>query len=449
MQTPTVYDEDLRGLFSDDPKHRRQESAVAFLRRHRSEIRRLVANWTGQYEYCLDLVFKEMIARARHLKLKAVGSERALAVDFAILLTVRVIAERLLGASLDRGMTSRRILALMHADLVPPDDLSGVPEERLRQFKTELDVVTTLRESGHELMTLGVDEELKPIRDAVRSFKPYVAFNLLESFRYLRELDHNVVSYLELLGCRYTGCNPRGLVIARDKALSKKILAYHRIKAPRFAVFPKNRKRRAPRKLEYPMIVKSLNSESSTGISQASLVRTEEKMLDRVEFIHDSVGTDAIVEEYIEGREIYAAVLGNQRVQVMPTWELTFENKPEDAPLIMTEAAKFDVGYQERWGVVQGPANLGDALEERVRRVTRRIYRALCLSGYARIDFRLRGDDELFFLEANPNPEIAKSEEYASAAATVGYDYSSLLEKIVSLGRRWSPTDSTAVTAVP
>ncbi len=331
-------------------------------------------------------------------------------------------------------MKRLRILALMHPTLVPPDTLEGRAPAEINSWKTEYDIVSTLRGLGHDVRPLGVYDELAPIRAAIEDWKPHVVFNLLEEFQGQVVFDHHLVSYLELLGVPYTGCRPRGLVIARDKALSKKIALYHRIRAPGFAVFPTGRKGRRPARLAYPLIVKSLTEHASLGISQNSLVESDEELAKRVAFIHDRLATDAIVEEYIEGRELYVAVLGNRRLQALPVWELTFESLPATHAAIATERVKHDLKYQERWGIRQGPAGLPPALEQQIHHTAKRIYRALELDGYARIDFRLTADGRFYFLEGNPNPEIAESEEFAQSALAAGLPYPRLLERIVRLG---------------
>ena len=332
-------------------------------------------------------------------------------------------------------MKSVRVLALMHPTLVPPDSLDGHSEKEINEWKTEYDVVSTLRRLGHEVRALGVQYELAPIREAVEEWKPDVVFNLLEEFHGETTYDQNVVSYLELLRVPYTGCNPRGMVIARGKALSKKLLAYHRIRVPGFAVFPRGRKVRRPPRLGYPLIVKSLIEHASVGIARASLVDSDEKLAERVAFVHSRIGTDAIAEQYIEGRELYVGVLGNTRLKVLPTWELEFRNRVSGTPFIATERAKHNLEYQEKWGVVQGPAgNLPPAVVAQVPRITKRIYRTLELDGYARIDYRLGEDGALYFLEANPNPEIAEREEFAQAALHAGIAYPELLERLLRLG---------------
>ncbi|HSR14563.1 MAG TPA: hypothetical protein VLL51_02345 [Gemmatimonadales bacterium] len=332
-------------------------------------------------------------------------------------------------------MKPRRVLALMHPSLVPPDSIEGVPEKEINVWKTEYDVVSTLRRLGHEVRPLGVQFELNPIRQAVEEWQPHVVFNLLEEFHGETTFDQNVASYLELLRVAYTGCNPRGMVIARGKALSKKLLAYHRIRVPAFAVYPRGRKVRRPAHLRFPVIVKSLIEHASVGIARASVVDSDEKLAERVAFVHERIGTDAIAEQYIDGRELYVGVIGNTRLTVLPTWELEFGNVPPNTPLIATERVKHSLEYQDRWKILQGPAKeLPPEVVKQIPNLTRRIFRTLELDGYARIDYRLSPAGELYFLEANPNPEIAEREEFAQAAVHAGIPYPELLERILRLG---------------
>jgi len=332
-------------------------------------------------------------------------------------------------------MKKLRILVLMHPDLMPPESSKGHTREEMNVWKTEYDVVTTLRESGHETKPLGVQDELKPIRDEVESFKPHVVFNLLEQFHGDPTYDQNVASYLELLRIPYTGCNPRGLMLARGKDLSKQLMAYHRIPVPNFAVFPINRKVKRPARLSLPLIVKSVSEDASYGIAQASVVDSDDKLAERVTFIHERIGTAAIAEQFIEGREIYVGVLGNDRLRVLPIWELEFGDMPEGANRIATEKIKHDPEYQKKVGIEHGPAkNLTAELRDRIAKLAKRICRTLDLDGYARIDFRLSADGTPYYIEANPNPEIAQIEEFAQAARHDGLAYPDLINRIVALG---------------
>ncbi len=332
-------------------------------------------------------------------------------------------------------MKPLRILVLMHPDFMPPESSKGYSEAEINVWKTEYDVCSTLRALKHEVNALGVQEELRPIRDAVDSWKPDIVFNLLEQFHGEAIYDQNVASYLELIRVPYTGCNPRGMMLARGKDLSKKLLHYHRIPAPPFAVFPVGKKMKRPARLELPLIVKSVSEDASLGISQASVVETDEKLKERVQFIHEQIGTGALVEQYIEGREIYVGVLGNDRLRVLPVWELDFGSLPESSHRIATEKVKHDVGYQDKRGIRHGPAkDLSPTVRARIERIAKRVYRTLDLDGYARIDFRLSADNVPYYIEANPNPEIAKEEEFAHSAAHAKLSYKKLLTRILQLG---------------
>jgi D-alanine-D-alanine ligase len=333
-------------------------------------------------------------------------------------------------------MKRLRILVLMHPDCVPPDSKDGHSAQEINKWKTEFDVVSTLRAAGHEVRPLGVQEEIRPIRDEIESFKPHVVYQLLEEFHYATAYDQHIASFLELMKIPYTGCNPRGLILARGKDLSKTLVHHRRIAVPAFAVFPRRRKVRRPSRLALPLIVKSLSEDGSFGISQSSIVDTDEKLAERVAFIHDKIETAAIAEQYIEGRELYVGVIGNNRLRVLPVWELKFGNLGgQGARQIATQKAKHDLDYQERVGIVDGPAkDLSPELRARIQRTAKRIYRILELDGYARIDFRLTADGTPYFIEANPNPEIAKSEEFATAAKHDGIEYADLLNRIVMLG---------------
>lgn len=333
-----------------------------------------------------------------------------------------------------------RILALVHRHLIPPDTIDEGTDVVSAPWRTEYDVISTLRAAGHEVRALGVHDDLGEIRRLATEWKPHIAFNLLEGFDDITIFDQNVVSHLELLKLSYTGCNPRGLLLARDKSLSKKLLAYHRVAVPEFEVFRTGRPGRRPKRLPFPLIVKSLTQEASIGISQASVVDTDEKLKERVAFIHESIGTAAIAERYVEGRELYVGILGNQALQALPVWELFFTNMPEGARRIATDRVKWSVKYQKKYGIESGPAlDLPDEQRDKIQHVCKRAYRALELSGYARIDLRMDDAGNVWVLEANPNPQIARGEDFAASAQKLGMSYETVLQRIINLGLRWQP----------
>jgi D-alanine-D-alanine ligase len=330
----------------------------------------------------------------------------------------------------------------MHEDLVPPEnpkkgefDLKEVP------WSTEYDVISHLKKMGHEVLPLGVYSDLRIIRDTVSEFKPHIVFNLLEEFDGESVFDQNVVSYLELLRVPYTGCNPRGLILARDKSLTKKILTYHRIKTPKFCVFPKNKKVTRPKHLEFPLIVKCLSEDASLGISQASVVNNDEKLAERVEYINKKLGVDAIVEQFIEGREFYLGILGNYRMKNFPTWELRFDKIEKPEKEFYTRSAKWNNKYRSRKGINSKRADLDKDLEKKVIDTCKRTYKALGLNGYARIDLRIDDKGEIYIIEANPNPDISLDDDFAASAKYANIPYQKLLDRILKLGITWHSVD--------
>jgi D-alanine-D-alanine ligase len=187
-------------------------------------------------------------------------------------------------------------------------------------------------------------------------------------------------------------------------------------------------------------MVKSVNVEGSVGIAQASVVRDDDELKERVRYIHEAVGTFAIAEQFIEGRELYVAVMGNLRLKTFPVWELVFEKAPDDMPVLATEKAKWDKNYQQRWGITTKAAtDLPEGHHKLIAHLSKRIYRILGLTGYARLDFRMTPTGQLYLLEANPNPQLAHGEDFSDSAAHAGVPYPQLLQQIVNLGLQYSP----------
>lgn len=333
-----------------------------------------------------------------------------------------------------RRLKPRRILALMHEALVPPKSIEGLTDEQIHPWKMEYDVKTTLEQMGHEVHTVGLYGDLELLRQAIDRVQPDIVFNMLEEFDGQPLFDQHLVSYLELLKVPYTGCNPRGLTLAHDKALSKQILAHHEIPVPEFAVFPVGRKVRRPARLDFPLLVKSLIDEGSVGISRASVVKDDKALARRVEMLHRRTGRPAIAEQFIPGRELYMSLVGNDRVKTFTPWEMVMKNLPEGAPNIATSRLKWSYAHQEEVGLSTVPAKLTKAEGRRLADLSKRIYRALSLTGYARLDFRMSPEGEFYLLEANPNPCLAYGEDFAEAVETAGTDYESLLDLILRYG---------------
>ncbi len=332
-------------------------------------------------------------------------------------------------------MKKLRVAALIRDGLVPPEDAKGYDVENPPEWKMEFDIISTLREIGHEVRPIGLYDDLTPVRESILNWKPHIAFMMLEEFHGVAQYDHAIVSYLELMKQRYTGCSPRGLMLTHDKALSKKIMNFHRIPTPGFVVFRRRRKIRPSARLKYPILVKSATEDASFGISQNSIVTTDDALIERVKFVHETIGTDALAEEYIEGRELYVGVIGNKQLGVFPVWEMFFRNMPDDVAHIATARVKWNRRYQKKHGIETGPApDLSSDLTARIERICKRVYRALNMSGYGRIDLRMKADGELFVIEANANPNLEFGEDFAESAESSGISYEKLLTRVINLG---------------
>ena len=337
-------------------------------------------------------------------------------------------------------MKKQRVLLMVHKTLVPPTDVSGMSDADIDEFRTEYDVLHTLRRSGHDVRVVGIGDHLTELRETIDEWKPHVVFNLLDEFSGIISYDHYVVAYLELIRQRYTGCNPRGMMLSRDKVLTKRVLATHRVATPAFRLFPLGRRFREPSRLNFPLFVKSATEDASLGIAQASLVDDMKSLRERVQFIHEQVQSDALVEEYVDGRELYVGVLGNTRLTTLPAWEMNFGTLSQAQTRIATRKVKWDRKYQAKHGIETGKAHdLSDEQRDLLSRLAKRTFRALYMSGFARMDFRMRSDGRIYLLEANANPNLSKGEDLAESAKAQGISYTALIKRIVQLGLAYMP----------
>ncbi|HMD50916.1 MAG TPA: ATP-grasp domain-containing protein, partial [Bryobacteraceae bacterium] len=237
---------------------------------------------------------------------------------------------------------------------------------------------------------------------------------------------------LELMKARYTGARPDGLMLCKDKALAKKLLAYHRVRVPHFVISTESRPLKRLKRFVFPAFVKPIGEESSDGISKASFAKSEEEALERARFIQEKFHCDALIEEYIEGRELYLSVLGNRKLTVFPPREIFFNEVPEDEPKFATYQAKWNDAYRKKWGIQNGPAReLPPDLADKLTRLARKVYRVLKIQGFGRIDVRVKPSGEIVTIEANPNPSLAREDDFAQSAAAAGMDYDALIQKIL------------------
>jgi len=330
-----------------------------------------------------------------------------------------------------------KILALFDAIAATTLDQDLSKELKTEDWKTEADILKALKGEGHITEHLAIFDDLDFVRQKLSTFQPDVIFNLADQFKNNRAFDQNIVSFLEMQGLPFTGCGSTGLTLCKHKAISKKILSYHRIHVPAFTTIARGKRTARPKHLKFPILIKPLKEEASHGISQASFVETDEQFNERVQFIHAKYDNDVIAEEYIEGREFYVSILGNHRLQVFPIRELVFREVPPDEPKIATYKAKWDEEYRKRWGLQNVFAEgLEPAVTRKIEDVCKRIYRLLTIDGYARIDLRLTPANEVYFIEANPNPILAADEDFAESAKKANVSYPALLERIMCLGMK-------------
>jgi len=297
---------------------------------------------------------------------------------------------------------------------------------------TEADVINCLEKLGHEVQTLPVFDDVAEIVEKLKSFAPDVVFNLTESFHSNRAHEPNIPALLELMRVRYTGAKPDGIILCKDKALAKKVLHYHRLRVPHFVISPESRPLKRLRRFVFPAFVKPVAEESSDGIARASFAKSEDEALERARFIHEKFHCDALIEEYIEGRELYLSVPVYRKLIVFPPREIFFEQMPDDEPKFATFKAKWDETYRKKWGIKNGPASeLPAGLPEKLARMARKVYRVLKIRGLGRIDVRLTPAGEVVIIEANPNPSLASDEDFAQSAAAAGIDYDTLIQKLL------------------
>jgi D-alanine-D-alanine ligase len=327
-----------------------------------------------------------------------------------------------------------KILVLFDTAGTPPSKQDFTEELKTADWAAEAHIIAALTKLGHEVRTIGVYDEPGMIIDEIKTFPPDVVFNLTEHFNAVSEHDRNVAGLLEMMNVPYTGSSPTGLTLCKNKGMSKEILSYHKIRVPNFAIFTPGAAIRRPKQLKFPLFIKPLKEEASYGIAQDSFVENDEAFEERIRFIHERMNQEALAEEYIEGRELYASILGSERLQLFPLREVIFSQMPEGQPRFSTFKAKWDDAYRKRWGIENIFANpLPDGTEQRIARICKAVYRALRIRGYGRIDLRLTADNEVVVLEANPNPNLDRTDEFAQSAIRAGLSYERLAQRIVNL----------------
>lgn len=328
---------------------------------------------------------------------------------------------------------SLKVLLLFDSPYFKPRGYDFAEELEDPDWDTEYEVYRSLKENNYNVNVIGLHNEISTLLEEIRKNRPDVVFNLAEVFNEKSHFEKNIAWLLEMLDIPYTGTSPASLLICNDKALSKKILSFHKIKIPNFHSFYRNHRVWLPKHLRLPLIVKPLCEEASRGISQASVIDNEESFMKRINFIHKN-NMDAIAEEYIDGRELHVSVLGNRRLKVLYPREMKFGQLPKKESRIATYKAKWDKAYRKRWGIKNTYVKrLPTGIDNKIKDICKRAYRALNIQCCARFDIRITSDSDIYVLEANANPCLSRYDEVARAAEKSGISYNQLIKKIITL----------------
>lgn len=298
------------------------------------------------------------------------------------------------------------------------------------------DVAGALREGGHAVASLAVTDRIEPVLASLRESTPELVFNLTESFEGKSALDASLAALMNLMGLRYTGSSPAGLVVAGDKVLCKKLLSFHGIQTPDFATLYRGTLDHAD-DLRFPVIVKPPQEDASLGITESSVVNDLRELLERMNDLQATYQQPVLIEQFIPGREFYVGVLGNANAEALPVVELQF---PVDAAN-PHRIASFDVKWnaEESEGAGRPSAesvlarDLPEELVEHMRRMAVDAFHALRLRDYARIDFRVTDESAPYVIEVNPNCYLERHSEFAMAAGAMGLSYTELINRIAEL----------------
>jgi D-alanine-D-alanine ligase len=292
-------------------------------------------------------------------------------------------------------------------------------------------VQRALSERGHELRTIAATPDLPRLVDALERDKSDLVFNLCEGLGGIDQRAINVASLLELMGKRFTGAGTLGLSLAHDKVLTKKIFAFHDLSYPKFSIMRSGHVEWSD-ELQFPLFVKPSDTDSSVGIDAGALVHDVKALMERISYIHTEIHAAALIEEFIEGREIYVGVLGSDKPEALPAVEMDLSKLPKGMPRIAGMEVKWDKGSAAYDATRSAVArDLPDELRNRIQETAVAAYVALGLRDYGRIDLRLAPKGEIYVIEANPNPWLAPEAELAIAAGAAGRDYPKLIGEIV------------------
>jgi D-alanine-D-alanine ligase len=334
-------------------------------------------------------------------------------------------------------MAKLKVVVIYDRVLVDEDETPSTTDKApvtrtLDKKEVEEEVAETLVKLGHEPVMHEIDGTTKSLM-ALTRIDCDLVFNLCESFAGDSTADFKIAAFLELLGKRYTGSGSHGLMLAQDKATAKKIFAFHGITTPSFGKFLRGRLD-FTHDLDFPVIVKPAREDGSIGIEFSAVVNSIRELAERMDWLHQHFDSPVLVEEYIEGREMYVGVIGNEKPEALPVIELDLSKLPEGTPRIAGAEVKWGKGtkaYKDTKSAIA--TDLSEETVAALNQAAISAYQALELRDYGRVDMRLRADGRVHVIEANPNPWLSTRAEFAMAARKSGRTYTELIAEIVEL----------------
>ncbi|MFA5554809.1 MAG: hypothetical protein WCZ89_10020 [Phycisphaerae bacterium] len=325
-----------------------------------------------------------------------------------------------------------KITVLVDEAEIPADDPDFIKTDETTV--TEYHVIRTLRQLRYNVSVVPAGEDIKSLVNILTENRPQLVFNLTEHIGGERWQDKSIAALLDVMKIPFTGTGVNGLFLTRDKQLCKRLLSSHRVHTPAFAEFSPGKPIRISKKLPFPLVVKPNLEDSSEGISNDSLVKNEDELKERVEFVMSRWNQPVIAEQFIDGRELYVGIMGNSRLKVLPVRECFFNHAVEGkGPYMATYRVKYNKKYREKWNIEFGFADLEASIRKKVENACKKTYRILQIQDYGRIDMRLTENNEVFIIEANANPDIAYGEEIAESAHQAGLTYEKFIDRIIQL----------------